>query len=112
MRSCSARAHPDAFAPQSSVIVNTISELMDLSHGAISKAILQEAGSKLQGAILNTAGPNPLAPGSVVVTDGFNLQCQKVFHTVCPKWSTSGQAEKVSFCDPAPAPPRSSAHLT
>lgn len=71
---------------------------MSLDQGAISKAILRAAGDNLQTAILNEARVDQLAPGSLVVTDAFKLTCQKVFHTVCPPWSSSGQAEKVSCC--------------
>ncbi|XP_011616660.2 protein mono-ADP-ribosyltransferase PARP14-like isoform X1 [Takifugu rubripes] len=82
-------------AQTSCVIVNTISESMNLMQGAISKAILQAAGQSLQTAIQKAAGVSSLLPGSVVITDGFNLKCQKVFHTVCPMWtSASDQAEK------------------
>lgn len=72
---------------------------MNLRQGAISSAILQAAGQSLQKAVLKAAKVSLLLPGSVVITDGFNLKCQKVFHTVCPMWtSASDEAEKVSFC--------------
>lgn len=72
---------------------------MNLKQGIISNAILHAAGWSLQTAVHNAAGVTSLAPGTIVVTDGFNLKCQKVFHTVCPHWTTrtSNQAEKVSF---------------
>lgn len=71
---------------------------MNLSQGAVSKAILAAAGRGLQAAILREAKRVQLDAGSLVVTDAFNLACQKVFHTVCPSWSTSAQSEKVSCC--------------
>lgn len=88
----------DASAPQSCVIVNTISDTMNLNHGAVSKAILMAAGRGLQAAVLREAKVDQLDPGSLVVTEAFNLTCQKVFHTICPPWSASGQAEKVGCC--------------
>lgn len=75
-------------------------------------AILREAGPKLQEAILREARVAQLDPGSLVVTDGFNLTCQKVFHTVCPPWSASGQAKKVSYGPAALTSAGSSARLT
>ncbi|KAM9858362.1 protein mono-ADP-ribosyltransferase PARP14-like isoform 2-T2 [Aulostomus maculatus] len=85
-------------------IVNTIAETMNLNQGAISKAILQAAGSRLQPALLSKAGATTLQYGDVIVTDGFDLRCQKVFHAVCPLWDNgAGQAKEelisiVRFC--------------
>ncbi|KAL7391183.1 hypothetical protein ABVT39_005598 [Epinephelus coioides] len=86
------------------VIVNTISEDMNLNQGAVSKALLQAAGPSLQSAVRSEAGSSPLPYGDVVVTNGFNLKCRKVFHTVCPYWNNgAGQAEEellsiISYC--------------
>ncbi|XP_076747409.1 protein mono-ADP-ribosyltransferase PARP14 isoform X3 [Maylandia zebra] len=71
-------------------IVNTISEDMNLNQGAVSKAILSAAGSSLQDAIYSAATGSKLPSGNVVVTDGYNLTCQKVFHAVCPSWDNGG----------------------
>nr|XP_046242508.1 protein mono-ADP-ribosyltransferase PARP14-like isoform X2 [Scatophagus argus] len=77
------------------VIVNTISENMNLNQGAVSKAILQAAGPSLQAAVRSEAGVAMLNYGDVIITDGFNLKCQKVFHAVCPFWDNGqGQAEE------------------
>lgn len=89
----------DACVPQSCVIVSTISETMNLDLGAVSRALLRAAGKGLQAAVLKEARLarlDQLDPGSLLVTDGFKLRCQKVFHAVCPQWSASYQAEKVS----------------
>ncbi|XP_029365480.1 protein mono-ADP-ribosyltransferase PARP14-like [Echeneis naucrates] len=78
------------------VIVNTIAENMNLSQGGVSSAILAVAGFRLQSAVHSEAGVPVLKQGDVIVTDGFNLKCQKVFHIVCPPWDTrGGQAEEV-----------------
>lgn len=70
---------------------------MNLKQGAVSGAILQAAGPSLQGAVLSAAGVTMLRSGNVIVTDGFDLKCRKVFHVVCPLWdSGAGQAEDVS----------------
>uniref|UniRef100_A0A4W6DZF5 Poly [ADP-ribose] polymerase n=1 Tax=Lates calcarifer TaxID=8187 RepID=A0A4W6DZF5_LATCA len=77
------------------IIINTISENMNLNQGAVSKAILEAAGPGLQSAVRSEAGVATLQYTDVVVTDGFNLSCQKVFHTVCPFWDNgAGQAEE------------------
>ncbi|XP_062272829.1 protein mono-ADP-ribosyltransferase PARP14-like isoform X1 [Scomber scombrus] len=77
------------------VVVNTISEHMNLNQGAVSKAILEAAGSRLQSAVRSEAGATTLRYGDVVVTDGFDLMCRKVFHAVCPFWDNgTGQAEE------------------
>uniref|UniRef100_A0A672JFB8 Poly [ADP-ribose] polymerase n=1 Tax=Salarias fasciatus TaxID=181472 RepID=A0A672JFB8_SALFA len=79
------------------VIVNTISENMNLDQGAVSKALLEAAGSGLQAAILDQAGTSRtsrLPDGEVVVTDGFKLACRKVFHAVCPFWRNGGHEEE------------------
>ncbi|XP_070689465.1 protein mono-ADP-ribosyltransferase PARP14 [Pempheris klunzingeri] len=77
------------------VIVNTISETMNLTQGAVSKAILQAAGPGLQSAVQSEARVARLQNGDVVITDGFNLNCRKVFHAVCPVWDNGdGRAEE------------------
>ncbi|XP_076587780.1 protein mono-ADP-ribosyltransferase PARP14-like [Chaetodon auriga] len=77
------------------IIVNTISENMNLDQGAVSKAILQAAGPGLQAAVQSEAGVASLQYGDVIITDSFNLTCQKVFHAVCPFWDDGGgQAEE------------------
>ncbi|ROL54451.1 Poly [ADP-ribose] polymerase 14 [Anabarilius grahami] len=76
------------------VIVNTISEDLDLSKGAVSKALLQTAGRQLQSEITRTAHSNNLNYGEMVITDGYNLKCRKVFHVVSPFWKP-GSADMV-----------------
>uniref|UniRef100_A0A673X7X1 Poly [ADP-ribose] polymerase n=1 Tax=Salmo trutta TaxID=8032 RepID=A0A673X7X1_SALTR len=77
-------------------IVNTISEDLDLSKGAVSNAILKAAGPGLQSAATDEARAIRLAYGDVVVTDGYNMRCQRVIHTVCPHWDQgAGSAEKI-----------------
>lgn len=70
---------------------------MNLKQGAVSGAILQVAGPSLQVAVCSAAGVTMLRSGDVIVTDGFDLKCQKVFHVVCRVWDNgAGQAEDVS----------------
>ncbi|XP_016340067.1 poly [ADP-ribose] polymerase 14-like isoform X4 [Sinocyclocheilus anshuiensis] len=69
------------------VIVNTVSEDLDLSKGAVSKALLQTAGYQLQSEITRAARSNSVTYGDMVITDGYKLKCFKVFHVVCPFWN-------------------------
>ncbi|XP_073770749.1 protein mono-ADP-ribosyltransferase PARP14 [Danio rerio] len=68
------------------VIVNTISDDVDLSKGAVSKALLQSAGHQLQSEISRAAPSSGLSYGDLVITAGYKLKCSKVFHVVCPFW--------------------------
>ncbi|KAK2901584.1 protein mono-ADP-ribosyltransferase PARP14-like isoform X1 [Channa argus] len=77
------------------VIVNTIADDMNLNQGAVSKALLEKAGPRLQSAVRFEAKATMLQSGDVIITTGFGLSCQKVFHAVCPNWDNgAGQAEK------------------
>ncbi|CAB1332823.1 unnamed protein product, partial [Coregonus sp. 'balchen'] len=76
-KSCRPIAHK-----RSDGIVNTISEDADLSKGAVSNAILKTAGPGLQSAATDEARTIRLAYGDVVVTNGYNLRCQRVIHTM------------------------------
>ncbi|XP_054586345.2 protein mono-ADP-ribosyltransferase PARP14 [Nothobranchius furzeri] len=77
------------------VIVNTIADNMDLTQGAVSRAIVEAAGDQLQVAVYSESETSTRQHGDVVITDGFNLRCRKVFHAVCPPWDGGGgQAEK------------------
>lgn len=75
------------FSLQADIIVNTISEDLDLSKGAVSRALLQTAGHQLQSEINRAAHSDNLNYGEMVITDGYNLNCSKVFHVVCPVWN-------------------------
>ncbi|KAF4108229.1 protein mono-ADP-ribosyltransferase PARP14-like [Onychostoma macrolepis] len=78
------------------VIVNTISEDLDLSKGAVSKALLQTAGHQLQSEITRAARSNNVNYGEMLITDGYKLKCSKVFHVVCPLWhGGQNSADKV-----------------
>ncbi|KAL2094533.1 hypothetical protein ACEWY4_009252 [Coilia grayii] len=78
------------------VVVNTVAENMNLSQGAVSKALLQAAGPQLQSAAYEQTRGGTMKYGEMVVTDGFGLRCNKIFHTVCPPWDhRGGRAEKV-----------------
>ncbi|XP_020315977.1 protein mono-ADP-ribosyltransferase PARP9 isoform X2 [Oncorhynchus kisutch] len=67
---------------QTGAIVNTISGELNLSSGAISKAICQEAGKGIQKEISRNG--NSKSNGDVIETKGHNLLCTYVYHTICP----------------------------
>ncbi|RXN29688.1 poly [ADP-ribose] polymerase 14-like protein [Labeo rohita] len=75
------------------IIVNTISEDLDLSKGAVSNALLQTAGHQLQSEITRAARSDNVNYGDMVVTDGYKLKCQNVFHVVCPLWKQGSEDE-------------------
>uniref|UniRef100_A0A8C1URK9 Poly [ADP-ribose] polymerase n=1 Tax=Cyprinus carpio TaxID=7962 RepID=A0A8C1URK9_CYPCA len=76
------------------VIVNTMSEDLDLRKGAVSNALLQTAGHQLQAEITRAARSKNVNYGEMLITDGYKLKCQKVFHVVCPFWK-QGSEHKV-----------------
>ncbi|XP_060909810.1 poly(ADP-ribose) polymerase family member 14-related sequence 1 isoform X2 [Labrus mixtus] len=83
------------------VIVNTVSKDLDLTKGAISNAIFQKAGQKLQ-QVLMAKSPS-VNVGEVIVTEGCNLKSKQVFHAVATNWNngkgTPGETLKSIFSD-------------
>uniref|UniRef100_A0A8C7ZG84 Poly [ADP-ribose] polymerase n=1 Tax=Oryzias sinensis TaxID=183150 RepID=A0A8C7ZG84_9TELE len=76
------------------VTVNTIFSDLALNRGAVSTAILNVAGPKLQQLV--TAQKATGTEGEIIITDGCNLKSQKVFHAVATKWDNGkGTAEQV-----------------
>lgn len=75
------------------VIVNTISDNLDLSMGLISRAIFKKAGKKIQEEIYRYR-KNLVTSGDIFITKGHNLNCAEVYHTVCALRSGIG-AEKI-----------------
>ncbi len=89
------------FLLQADVIVNTMSEDLDLSKGAVSKALLQTAGHQLQSEVTRAARSNNVNYGENLITDGYKLKCQKVFHVVCPFWNGSEHKVRITIVLPA-----------
>ncbi|KAK1166015.1 protein mono-ADP-ribosyltransferase PARP14-like [Acipenser oxyrinchus oxyrinchus] len=78
------------------VIVNTIAVDLSLNSGAVSKAIFQAAGSKLQTLLHEAAQESTPAEGTVLKTEGCKLKSDFVFHVIGPRWdSGKGDAEKI-----------------
>ncbi|MBN3307503.1 PAR14 polymerase, partial [Amia calva] len=77
------------------VIVNTISEDLDLDSGAVSRAILNAAGPELQNLVYEAGSAATMGSGSVLVTQGCSLRSDLVFHVIVPHWTQGkGAAEK------------------
>ncbi|XP_036396903.1 protein mono-ADP-ribosyltransferase PARP9 [Megalops cyprinoides] len=72
------------------VIVNTISPALCLSEGAISKAILKKAGDKIQNEIKLH---HCKGFGDVIETNGYDLNCSCVYHTVCARRTVMDSAK-------------------
>ncbi|KAG9263154.1 poly ADP-ribose polymerase 14-like [Astyanax mexicanus] len=80
----------------SDVIVNSIAEDVNLSTGAVTKALLDAAGPQLQSeanSYLTSFGLSKLNYGDIVDTAGYNLNCRKVYHAVCPFWKGGSGSE-------------------
>ncbi|XP_051540548.1 protein mono-ADP-ribosyltransferase PARP14-like isoform X2 [Myxocyprinus asiaticus] len=75
------------------IIVNTISEDLDLRKGAVSRSILQTAGHQLQSEVTRAARLDNPHYGDTVITNGYNLKCTKVFHVICPFWNGGHRSE-------------------
>ncbi|XP_078259602.1 protein mono-ADP-ribosyltransferase PARP14-like isoform X2 [Rhinoraja longicauda] len=79
-----------------SVIVNVIGSDLNLSLGAISKALLQKAGPQLKRLLEKESLGKPPYNGRIYETKGCNLDCEEVYHAVVPYWRAgTGNAEKV-----------------
>ncbi|XP_073503656.1 protein mono-ADP-ribosyltransferase PARP9-like isoform X2 [Phyllobates terribilis] len=65
---------------KTTVIVNSVSSDLNLSYGAVSAAIYQKAGSKLQNEIKENHKRN--SKGKVILTHGGNLPCRYVYHVI------------------------------
>ncbi|XP_019646077.1 PREDICTED: poly [ADP-ribose] polymerase 14-like isoform X2 [Branchiostoma belcheri] len=81
------------------VLVNTTAGNLDLNTGAVSRAILQLAGTNLQ-ALVNRAKQRAritsLPDGQILVTDSADLSCKQVIHCVLCSWDGGqGNSEKV-----------------
>ncbi|KAM6934529.1 poly(ADP-ribose) polymerase family member 14-related sequence 1 [Xenentodon cancila] len=84
-------------ASTTEVIVNTLSEDLDLSKGAVSYAILAGAGPTLQ-QMVRAQDPHGTV-GEVIVTDGGNLRSKHVYHTIAPNWDKGKSTAKKTLSD-------------
>ncbi|KAM9305745.1 protein mono-ADP-ribosyltransferase PARP14-like [Gastrophryne carolinensis] len=68
------------------VMVNSVGDDLDLSRGAVSKALLGRAGPGMQQLLNDVSVDTQVTAGSVFPTSGCNLNCQEVLHAVTPQW--------------------------
>ncbi|XP_022370811.1 poly [ADP-ribose] polymerase 15 isoform X2 [Enhydra lutris kenyoni] len=81
---------------QAHVIVNTVSQTLQLGHGLLSRAILQKAGPNLQEELYAVKQGTVEKRGSIFITSGHNLNCQAVFHVVAPTWdNAAGRSQQI-----------------
>ncbi|XP_012908130.1 protein mono-ADP-ribosyltransferase PARP15 isoform X1 [Mustela putorius furo] len=81
---------------QAHVIVNTVSQTLQLGNGPLSRAILQKAGPKLQEELYAVKQGAVEKIGSIFITSGCNLNCQAVFHVVAPTWdNAAGRSQQI-----------------
>ncbi|XP_047591240.1 protein mono-ADP-ribosyltransferase PARP14-like isoform X3 [Lutra lutra] len=81
---------------QAHVIVNTVSQTLQLGNGPLSRAILQRAGPKLQEELYAVKQGTVEKRGSIFITSGCNLNCQAVFHVVAPTWdNAAGRSQQI-----------------
>ncbi|KAK6483007.1 protein mono-ADP-ribosyltransferase PARP9-like [Huso huso] len=80
---------------KANVIVNTVATDLNLSQGYVSLAILSKAGRQLQHEI-NKVTNSYAQHGAVIKTKGFQMDCDFLYHTVCPSWSDYKSSEILS----------------
>lgn len=80
---------------QTSVTVNTITPSLDLSYGAVAKAILKKAGNKLQKEVWTYS--RKCKWGDVLKTKGYDLSSEFVYHVLCADRTSGIKVEQV--CD-------------
>eukprot|EP00118_Oscarella_pearsei_P022551 m.261870 g.261870 ORF g.261870 m.261870 type:complete len:1887 (+) comp40450_c0_seq1:83-5743(+) len=80
------------------VVINSTTSSLSLNSALTSKALSRAAGPGLQQACSEFVKKNgKIWQGGVAVTDGYNLSCKKIVHTLCPK-EPKALAELVSTC--------------
>ncbi|XP_022370812.1 poly [ADP-ribose] polymerase 15 isoform X3 [Enhydra lutris kenyoni] len=84
---------------QAHVIVNTVSQTLQLGHGLLSRAILQKAGPNLQEELYAVKQGTVEKRGSIFITSGHNLNCQAVFHVVAPTWDNAAGRSQQAFLE-------------
>ncbi|OCT63240.1 protein mono-ADP-ribosyltransferase PARP14 [Xenopus laevis] len=78
----------------SDAIANSVGSALNLSRGKSCRALYSRAGPKLQELLKNVSQGALVVPGSVFITDGCKLNCQKVLHAVTPVWDNgAGSSE-------------------
>ena len=81
---------------QADVIVNSSSNTLNLSNGAVSSSLLKAAGAKIQEEC-TAKYPGGISTGDIAITRGYGLPCKEVFHITLPPWKCAG-SKHVGTC--------------
>ncbi|NWV35477.1 PAR14 polymerase, partial [Grantiella picta] len=80
---------------KTSVVVISVPKDLQLDKGPLAKALLSKAGPMLQAGLKKEGLGRKLEEGSVLKTEGCNLDCSVVLHVVLPTWSQKESSSKV-----------------
>ena len=72
------------------MIVNTVARDMNLSYGRVSSSLLQAAGQDLQKECRKQFSCG-ISPDEIAVTDGYALNCKKLFHVTLQRRDKSSK---------------------
>ncbi|KAK3604570.1 hypothetical protein CHS0354_026261 [Potamilus streckersoni] len=73
------------------VIVNSTSQKLDLTQGALSRILLQKGGETLQQEC-DIKYPGGIIAGNIAITSAGALDCNHVYHVCLKKWSSGNAA--------------------
>ncbi|XP_054029467.1 protein mono-ADP-ribosyltransferase PARP14 [Dryobates pubescens] len=77
------------------IVVISVPQDLRLDKGPLAKALLRKAGPMLQTGLKEEGLRKKPAQGSVLKTNGYNLDCSVVLHAVVPMWSKTHPSLKV-----------------
>lgn len=80
---------------QTDIVVISVSQDLQLDKGPLAKALLRKAGPMLQKGLKEEGQKKALVEGSVLKTEGYNLDCTVVLHAIVPPWSKKHPSLKV-----------------
>lgn len=72
---------------QTDVIVNSVGRDLKFGVGPLCKALLENAGPKIQAEFDQKAGNQAAGQESVLCTSGYALACKFVLHAIVPIWN-------------------------
>ncbi|NXP05277.1 PAR14 polymerase, partial [Thinocorus orbignyianus] len=77
------------------VVVISVTRDLQLDKGLLSKALLNKAGPMLQMSLKEEGQGRTPEMGSVLKTEGYNLDCSVVLHAIVPAWSQKHRSSQV-----------------
>ncbi|XP_072049066.1 protein mono-ADP-ribosyltransferase PARP14-like [Amphiura filiformis] len=78
-------------------MVNSVGVTAELSHGGVSKAMLDKAGPALQREVKRRLGGNEMDAWDHIKTSSYNLQCQEVYHFHCQGYDFFSRGQNKNF---------------